>query len=251
MNTYDYIKRRVSIRKFNDQKVEEETVNKIIEASIHAPTAGNMMPYTILKVTDRDMLKTLSESCDNQPFIATADFALVYLVDLSKWHRYFKINGVDEYAKRTGRTYDGPTLADAILGINDALIASESSVIAAESFGVGSCYIGDILEKFEFHRELFKLPEYVFPATMLVFGNYDNQPQPRSRFEKEFVVFENTYKDLTDDDINKMYEERTKLYNPGISPEIQNYAQQFYNRKIGSDFFEEMNRSLKEMFKIF
>lgn len=250
MNTYDYIQRRVSIRKFNQEVIEEEVREKIIEASIHAPTAGNMMPYSILKVTDRDLLSKLSESCDHQPFIATCDFALIYLVDLLKWHRFFIINGVEDYAEKTNRSYEGPTFADAILGINDALIASESSVIAAESLGVGSCYIGDIMENFEYHKELLNLPDYVFPAAMLVFGHYDYQPKPRSRFETKYVVFENTYKALSDEEIQDMYHERSKSYS-SKDPLIENFAQQFYNRKIGSDFFKEMNRSLKEIFKMF
>jgi len=196
-------------------------------------------------------LKLLSESCDHQPFIAGADTALIFLVDINKWHRYFVNNGVEAYANDTDRQYNGPSFADAILGINDALIASENAVIAAESFGVGSCYIGDIMENFEYHKKLLNLPDYVFPSAMLVFGHYDHQPEPRSRFDSQFVVFEETYQELTDDQIEIMFKERSKLYNPSISPMIKNYAQQFYNRKIGSDFFKEMNRSLQEIFKMF
>lgn len=248
MHTYDLMKRRVSIRKFNDQKVDEEIIGKIISAAIHAPTAGNMMPYSMIKVTDRKLLSQLSESCDHQPFISTCDFALIFLVDLSKWHRYFLINKVEAYAKKTNRLYEGPTFADAILGINDALIASENAVIAGESFGIGSCYIGDIMERFEYHKELLNLPEYVFPATMLVFGNYDFQPEPRERFEEKFLVFENTYKVLSDQEIQEMYKSRSEKYKSS-DPLIENYAQQFYNRKIGSTFFKEMNRSLKAIFE--
>lgn len=251
MTTLDIIKNRVSIRKFNNKPIKDETMNEILEAAIKAPTAGNMVPYSILKIKNKETLKKLVKSCDDQPFIAEADTALVFLVDLYKWHRYLENNGVKEYAKKTDRTYDGPTFADAILGINDALIASESAVLAAEHFGVGSCYIGDIMENFEYHKELFDLPDYVFPATMLVLGHYDHRPTPRYRFDTKHVVFEEKYKKLTNDELEEMYQEKTKLYNANISEDINNYAQQFYNRKMGAEFFVEMNRSLKEIFKIY
>jgi len=251
MTTMDIIKNRVSIRKFNEKPITEEVLNSIIESAIKAPTAGNMVPYTILKVKNRETLEKLSVSCDHQPFIKDADTALIFLVDIYKWHHYLLQNDVKEYAEKTNRQYDGPTLADAILGINDALIASENAVLAAEHYGVGSCYIGDIMENFEYHKELFDLPDHVFPAAMLVLGNYDHRPTPRYRFDTKYVVFDETYKKLSEDELEDMYQEKTKLYNPNVSEDIKNYAQQFYNRKMGADFFIEMNRSLKEILKMF
>ncbi|MCH4887606.1 nitroreductase [Acidaminobacter sp. JC074] len=251
MKTYELMRRRVSIRKFNDKPIDSEIMDKIIAAAIHAPTAGNMVPYSILKVKDKETLKILSETCDHQPFIADADTALVFLVDINKWHRYLMLNDVEDYAKKTGRKYLGPTIADAILGINDALIASENSVMAAEDFGIGSCYIGDIMENFETHKKLFKLPDYVFPAAMLVFGHYDHRPEPRYRFDTKHIVSDETYHTLSDEELHDMFSEKEKLYNPNISEDIKNYAQQFYNRKMGAPFFEEMNRSIELMLNMF
>jgi len=251
MDTYQLIQDRVSIRKFNEKQISDEDTNKILQAAIHAPTAGNMVPYTILKIKNKETLEKLSESCDHQSFIKSADLALIFLVDLNKWHRYLENNNVKAYAQKTNRSYDGPTIADAILGINDALIASESAVIAAESLNIGSCYIGDIMENFEYHKELFDLPDYVFPAAMLVLGHYDSRPKPRYRFDQEYIVFDEKYRQLSDDDLEDMYKEKTKLYN-SQDPNIENFAQQFYNRKMGAEFFVEMNRSLDvilEMFK--
>ncbi|MEX1329519.1 MAG: nitroreductase family protein [Desulfobacterales bacterium] len=52
----------------------------------------------------------------------------------------------------------------------DALIAAQTAVIAAESLGVGSCYIGEIMENYEEHKELFGLPKYVFLISLICFG---------------------------------------------------------------------------------
>mgnify|MGYP002225984529 CR=1 FL=1 len=57
-----------------------------------------------------------------------------------------------------------------MLAVTDTAIAAQNAVVAAESFGIGSCYIGDIMENYEKQRRLLNLPDYVFPAVMLVFG---------------------------------------------------------------------------------
>lgn len=251
MNVIEIMKNRASIRAFNDKPIEKADLDDIIAAAVQAPTAGNMMMYSIIKIQDKKTLELLSESCDHQPFIAKADTALIFVVDLFKWHQYFVLNDVEGYAKRTGRVYEGPTLADAILGINDAFCAAENAVIAAEALNIGSCYIGDIMENFEYHQQLLKLPEYVFPAGMLVFGHYDHKPAPRSRFDQRFTVFDENYKTLSEDEVREMFKPFESRFNQDPASEIRNYAQQFYNRKIGSDFFAEMNRSLNIMLKMF
>lgn len=251
MTTYDLLKRRVSIRKFNDKEISNDDLDKILSAAIAAPSAGNMIPYSILTIKNPGTLEKLSKSCDDQAFIKTAKVALVFLVDHYKWSQYFINNDIKAYCRNKGLTYEGPTLADAILGMQDALIASENAVIAAEDLGIGSCYIGDILEEFEYHKELFDLPDHVFPATMLVLGHYDYQPKPRYRFNQEYVVFEETYKKLDQDELEDMFSEKTKLYKPDRSPDTKNFAQQFYERKMGAPFFKEMNRSIDLILKMF
>lgn len=247
--TMNMIENRTSIRKFNGQPIAEEHMSAIIKAAMRAPTAGNMMMYSIIRIKNRDTLKALSESCDHQSFIANADTVLIFVADMNKWHRYFVAKDVPQFAEKTGRTYEGPELADFMLAVNDALIAAQNAVVAAESFGIGSCYIGDIMENIEYHRELLGLPAYVFPATMLVFGHYDSAPKPRERFDEKFVVFEEKYSDLSDEAIEAMFEKKEEKFTGGTESAFENFAQQFYNRKIGAAFFEEMNRSIEQAIK--
>ena len=110
--------------------------------------------------------------------------------------------------------------------------------MAAESFGIGSCYIGDIIEQWETHQKAFNLPQYVAPVSMLVFG-YPTQLQKDrkqpSRFPKEMIVFENGYHDLTDEELLAYYDNEK--------------AAAFCKRKYTSDFALEMERSAKEILK--
>ena len=82
------------------------------------------------------------------------------------------------------------------MACNDAVIAAQNAVVAAESLGIGSCYIGDIMELGETHAELLQLPRYTFPAAMLCLGRPKVRPHRTERYE-DHVVHKNAYRRLT------------------------------------------------------
>lgn len=169
------LKSHTSIRKFNETKITDEQIQHIIESAMQGATAGNMMAYSIIKIRSKDTLKKLSKSCDNQPFIADADVALLFVADNYKWHKFYEQRNISE----TFPDYEGPCISDFMLGISDGMIAAQNAVIAAESLGIGTCYIGDIMENYEYHKELFNLPKYTMPFALVIMGNYDTKPQKR------------------------------------------------------------------------
>ncbi len=227
------LKSHTSIRKFNDIKITDEQIQHIIESALQGATAGNMMAYSIIKIRSKDTLMKLSKSCDNQPFIADADVALLFVADNYKWHKFYEQRNISE----TFPDYEGPCISDFMLGINDAMIAAQNAVIAAESMEIGTCYIGDIMENYEYHKELFNLPKYAMPAVLVIMGNYDTKPQKRERFDKSYVVFDETYPVITEDFINNMFSKEESKDN--------NFAVKFYKRKMDAPFFKEMIRSIK------
>ncbi len=90
----------------------------------------------------------------------------------------------------------------------DAVIAAQTAVLAAESLGLGSCYIGDIMEHYEEHKALFDLPQYAFPICLVCFGYPTEQQKARpltSRLDPRFVVMENHYRRFTLADFEEMY----------------------------------------------
>jgi nitroreductase len=226
-----------SIRKFNDIPIKSEDKQAIIDASLRGATAGNMMLYSLLKIERKDNLERLSQWCDNQPFIASAAFGLMVLVDIQKWHQLFNLNDLDKT-----HAYQGPTMADFTLGLQDAMIAAQNAVIAAESLEIGTCYIGDILENYEAIRAHFNLPDYVMPATLIVFGHYDHKPVLKKRFDEKYVVFSECYPRVDDGFVTEMFESHFKKPEEVVT---------FFERKRSSDFFNEMNRSIKKYMKHF
>lgn len=168
----DVINNRTSLRVHDNREISQEILDKILHAAMRAPTAGNQMIYSILVVRDEQTRKLLSQSCDHQAFIATAPVILIFLADHQRWFDYYQLNGVAEYCDREGLQFEAPQESDLLLAIEDAMAAAQNAVIAAESLGIGSCYIGDIVENYEFHKELFDLPDWAFPIGMLCLGYY-------------------------------------------------------------------------------
>ncbi len=154
-------------------------------------------------------------------------------------------SNVDEYCKNQNKELRYPGEGDLMLACCDALIAAQTAVIAAEALGVASCYIGDIMENYEFHRDLFHLPQYTFPITMLCFGypklGFDEHPLS-PRFPQENICFTNQYQRLSKAQLLNMVVDRDKgQYQFGA----ENFGQQFYARKFASDFSVEMTRSVR------
>lgn len=144
---------RKSMRVYEEKSIPQEMKKVILEAAAQAPTAGCQQLYTILDITDEELKKALSETCDYQPFIAKAPMVLVFCADCKKWY--------DAYLE-AGCEPRKPGIGDLMLAVTDTAIAAQNAVVAAESFGIGSCYIGDIMENYEKQRRLLNLPDYVF-----------------------------------------------------------------------------------------
>lgn len=227
---------RKSVRSFMEKDICEADRNLILDAAIQAPTAGNQMLYTIIDVRDQAIKDELADSCDDQPFIATAPFVLVFLADCRRW--------LDCY-ESTGAEPRKPGVGDFILATQDAMIAAQNAVTAADSLGIGSCYIGDILENHDRVFSLLKLDPYVVPVTLLVFGYPSEQQRLRSkpkRFDRRFIVCKDTYKRLSEPALRAMFKAR----HPEPSFDFNTYIQAFCRRKYNSDFSKEMTESVQK-----
>lgn len=230
---------RKSVRVFEERPVPDTLKAEILRAAVQAPSAGCQQLYTILDVTDAALKSALAETCDNQPFIATAPIVLVFCADCKKW--YDAYCGIGCQPRRPG-------VGDLLLAVSDTLIAAQNAVVAAESLGLGSCYIGDVTENCERQRELLHLPDYVFPAALLVMGWPTAQQKARQkppRSAMEHIVHENTYRCMDDDELRAIL----ALNHPQKS--YEDWLRAFCARKYNSAFSREMTRSVAEYLKQF
>ena len=230
---------RKSVRVYEDRPIGAEEKRRILEAAIQAPSAGNMGLYAIIDVTDPELKAKLAETCDNQPFIATAPLVLAFCVDYQRWFDAFCAH--EENVRI-------PAEGDFMLAFADTMIAAQNAVVAAESMGIGSCYIGDFLENFEKQKELLNLPKYVMPAVLVVFGYPTEQQKNRvkpPRFAVEDVVGENTYLSKTGEEYMDMLKKRHSLEGEAFD----RWMTAFFKRKWNCDFSVEMSRSVRDMLK--
>ena len=232
---------RCSTRAYTDEPITADERQTILHTAMRAPTGGNMMLYSIIEIEDQATRDRLAVTCDDQPFIATAPWVLVFVADFQKWMDLFAHSKVDELEGCEHRDTPGP--GDLLLACSDALIAAQNAVIAAESLGIGSCYIGDILEMGEEHRRLLDLPPSTLPIAMLCFGRPKSQRAPVGRQEK-YVVMRDRYRRLTPDELQDVSDTLQREHAPhGLAPGSANYPQAIYKRKFTSAFMAEMNRS--------
>ena len=246
----EVIHNRKSVRAYEDKPLPEDVRDMILKSAMRAPTAGNMMLYSVIEVSDQEAKNKLVETCDNQPFIAKAPLVLIFLADYQRWVDYFKVSGVEQLCTEKGVPMVKPEEGDLFLACCDALIAAQTAVIAAESMGVGSCYIGDILENYEVHREMFDLPQYAIPICMVCFGYPSQEQRERERTERfgeEFIVFKNRYRHLGEDEFKEMYAGTHERMMAG-SAEMRdqpNVGIRMYKRKFSAEYAVEMRRSVR------
>lgn len=242
LQTITELKERKSTRVFTEEAISDEVKDMLYEAAFQAPTAGNQMLYSIIEISDEKQKRLLAETCDHQLFITKAKLVVVFVADHRRW--------LDLYAS-AGCDAREPGVGDMWLALSDANIAAQNMVVAAHALGLGSCYIGDIIEQHERVKEALRLPDEVMPACMLVFGYPTEQQQERrkpARFHKDYIVHQNTYQTLTPQEHRHFFAERAQRNGtPLVDYEAQVKA--FWKRKYESEFSQEMNRSAKAYLK--
>ena len=194
----DTMLRRKSIRKYTKESPSDEVIATIARAGQQAPFA-----YQLCSLM-------LSRNRVQNPFKAPLLFYI--LVDS---HRFELI-----MAKRNWQMVQND-LSLLLFGIQDAALMAENMVIAAESLGLGSCFLGGVPYQAEAIIKKRKLPQRVFPLVGLVMGYPAENPPTRPRYPLEFTLFEDEYPEFSDAQI----EEAMKVMDEG-------YLAQEYYRKV-------------------
>lgn len=174
------IEQRSTTRAFSDEPVTDLERHAILHAASRAPSAGAMMFYSMISVDDPDLRKRVCNVCDDQHFMYKAPFWLLFVVDNRKWLDLYQHVGCYEdpsLAQFSEHARHKPGLGELLLSCEDAMCAAQTAVIAAESLGIGSCYIGDVIEHGEELADALDLPPATVPLALVVFG-HKRAPKP-------------------------------------------------------------------------
>ncbi|MBN1304818.1 MAG: nitroreductase family protein [Anaerolineales bacterium] len=195
------------------------------------------MLYSIIEISDQAPKDRPERNCDNQLFIAREPLVWLFLADYQRRYDTFLSAGVEQLCKDENLPLCKPEEGDLFLACCDALIAAQNAVIAAEALGLDSCYTGGTMENYKQHKEMFHLPQYVLPITLLCFGYPTQQQKERqqtSRYDPEFILSENQYHRLNTAELDRFY-----------NGEVVIQGQAVYQRKFGAAFSVEMGRSVR------
>lgn len=223
--TVDMIKlmrERCSCRNFTEEPVTEELLNSLLDASISAPSSGGFQNYAIISVTDKEEKVKLAECCRGQKFIGRAAVNLVFCIDL---HRERTIAEAIDAVPDTQLDY-----AKLVFLTIDAAVAAQNFCIAAESAGLGTVYIGNILEQQKEVARFLKLPEMVIPVIMVTVGWPKKKGVVTKKYPREILVHQGTYEekdiDLLQASFEKKYEGWKMKPNDRIMSKISKTAEE-------------------------
>lgn len=169
--TIDLLARHRSVRAFTDAPVSDDVLNTLVVAAQSAASSSNLQVVSVVAVRDRALIEALADVA-TQPHVRQAPLVLVWLADHSRLqriggHRPGIVDGVaDEDAPATFSAYTNSLLS----AVFDTGIAAQNAVVAAESLGLGTVYLGSLRNDVARVAELLRLPEYVFPVVGLSVG---------------------------------------------------------------------------------
>ncbi len=190
---------RGSCRNFTNKKIPPKVMDYILRAGVHAATGGNLQPYSIIKIENARTNKKLAAMC-HQPFIGQAPVNLLFCLDWRRLERWAKLEVAPFTANNSFRHF--------WISIQDSMICAQNICTAADSLGLGSVYIGTVMEFFPTLKKMFKLPKGVFPVVLLTMGYPKIKPKPRKKLPPSVVVHSERYSELTDADLIKAFDEK-------------------------------------------
>jgi nitroreductase len=185
-----------TIRKYTDKDISEDLLNRILEAGCRASTTGNMQVYSIVVSRDAVMKKKLAGCHFNQPMVEQAPVVLTFCADFNRFNKWCRQSNADP-------GYDN--FLSFFTGAIDALLVAQNACIAAESEGLGICYLGTTTYLAGKIIDLLNLPKGVVPITTVTIGWPDEQPELVDRLPLEAIVHQETYQDYTSQDISRLY----------------------------------------------
>ncbi len=193
------LNRHRTIRKYKEQEVSDELLSRILEAGCRASTTGNMQVYSIVVSRDTEMKERLAPCHFNQPMVRTAPVVLTFCADFNRFNKWCRLRnaepGYDNFLSFTTAAID-------------ALLVAQNVCVAAESEGMGICYLGTTTYLAGKIIEVLNLPKGVVPVTTVTLGWPDEDPEQVDRLPLSAVVHQEQYVDYSDQMINDLYAEK-------------------------------------------
>ncbi|MDD4645182.1 MAG: nitroreductase family protein [Bacteroidales bacterium] len=191
-----------SIRKFKTCEIENTKLDTLLEAATRASNTGNMQAYSIVVTRDAAIRKQLWEAHFKQDMVLSAPVHLTFCSDFNRFSQWCTQRNADP-------GYDN--YLSFLTGATDALLAAQNAVIAAESLGLGACYLGTVTWMADHFIRILELPKLVVPVAAIVMGYPDETPALTDRLPVEGVVHYEKYQKYSPSAIDSIHAEKEAL----------------------------------------
>jgi nitroreductase len=160
---------RRSIRQYAPGEVSQQAVTRLLEAAMAAPSAMTKDPWRFVVVRDRQKLASMATILPGGGMLATASLAVLVCGDIDA-----------AFERQLGFL------------LQDCSAAIENLLLAAHALGLGACWVGVHPHQGSANRmkEMFSLPASLVPVAVISVGLPAEQPEPRTRYNPDYVRFE-------------------------------------------------------------
>ncbi len=198
----ELLKAHRTVRKYLSKDIAQSVLRDILDCGVRASNTGNMQLYCAVVTKDQLKKEALAPLHFNQPMVKSAPVVVTICLDFNRFYKWCRINSAKT---------DFDNLLWLLNGTIDASLFAQNICIAAESHGIGICYLGTALYNAPEIAEVLKLPSGVIPVTTLTLGYPETLPELTDRLPMEAVVHFEEYSDFSDEQIMNMYSEKEKL----------------------------------------
>jgi len=195
----DLLLNRRTIRKYTSEPVDDKLLNDIISMGCRSSTTGNMQLYSIVISRDEEKKRELAPFHFNQKMITEAPVVLTFCADFNRFNKWCRLRNADP-------GYDN--FLSFMTAAIDALLVAQTVCIAAESQGLGICYLGTTTYMAHKIIEVLKLPKGVVPVTTVTIGWPAEIPGQVDRLPLHAVIHDEVYMDYRDKDIESYYSKK-------------------------------------------
>jgi nitroreductase len=252
MTVIDTIRRHRSIRQYKPDPVPQDVLTEILEAGVRTSSSGNMQTYSIIVTRDKALREQLYAAHMEQHMVLEAPLFLTFCADFHRMRRWLRLSDAPDDA------FDN--LMGFMEAAIDAILVAQNVALAAESRGLGICYLGSTLANCNQIGRILCLPEHVVPVVGFPLGYPAEDPALRDRLPLAGLLHQETYHDYSDDQIRDIYREReVKGWDRYMSyPDlrqlieesgVENLAQVYTVVKYTRAFNEQHARNIRDYLK--
>ena len=193
---------RRSIRKYTDQPVSDELLNRLMTEAARTQTMGNLQLYSVVVTRSDEMKQRLAPAHFNQPMVTGAPVVLTICADFNRTSQWAR-------CRKAEPGYDN--LLSFLNAATDALLYAQTLCNLMDEEGLGYCYLGTTIYMPQMIIDTLQLPPLTFPVATLTVGWPAEEPSQSDRLPLQSFVHNETYKDYTPEAIGTYYNNKEQL----------------------------------------